>query len=608
MLGFRHGYPEGEPGGVGAFDTVGPTRAGVDPPGCRSPVALGKCQRVTNCRVDMPFLKRGTFSGLLIRTFALLGAVVAVLTPLASHAFDARKVEPSVYKIYTFIPEKDEQYSVSSGSGFLVSGHRHVVTNFHVVDGGARFYIAFLKGGEAKLVEARRVDSRPNVDLAVLEAREDLPGQPLTLGEYEPDKLADVVAIGFPGAANLNKELVPGAEAHGVPLTDLEATATTGVVSRMTFTHLKVSDRQTLSVSTVQHNAAINPGNSGGPLFDACGVVVGVNTLQGLNSQGLFFSAHAGELGRYLRDVGISFDSTTRPCTASAFGSAFIPIAIGLSAVLALAAAVLIMLRGDRAMSWLAAFKTWSAWKSGATGSETALGASASQASAQRWVLALRPANGGSTIRLDPSGRPVTIGRGPGAEIVVESDTVSKVHARLAVDRTRQCIRVTDLNSSNGTFLNGARIEEGDAPLGATVRLGALELVVVRDTSVMGTPVSTSRATGWMLSGFDPSGRAVQFELRPQNASGTSNGEPTTWSFGRAPDRATFVIDDASVSALHAEIAYSPGKTLVLRDLGSMNGTRLDGQSIGTTAVALRDTGHEIAFGLATLRLSRLNA
>ena len=554
----------------------------------------------------MPFLKRGTFSGLLIRTCALLGAVASVLAPLASHAFDARKVEPSVYKIYTFIPEKNEQYSVSSGSGFLVSGRRYVVTNFHVVDGGARFYIAFLKGGEAKLVEARRVDSRPNVDLALLEAREDLPGKPLTLGEYEPEKLADVIAIGFPGAANLNKELVPGAEANGVPLTDLEATATTGVVSRMTFTHLKVSDRQTLSVSTVQHNAAINPGNSGGPLFDACGVVVGVNTLQGLNSQGLFFSAHAAELGRYLRDVGISFDSTTRPCTASAFGSAFNPLAVGLTTVLALAAAALIMLRTDRAPAWLAAFTTWGAWKSGALGSDQAIDAPASQASAQRWVLALRPTEGGSTIKLDPSGRPATIGRGPGAEIVVESDTVSKVHARLALDHARQCIRVTDLHSSNGTYVNGARVEEGDAPLGATVRLGALELTVVRDSSAMSTPVSVARTTGWMLSGFDPSGRAVQFELRPQNGSRMGSGEPTIWRFGRAPDRATYVIDDASVSALHAEIAYSPGQALVLRDLGSMNGTRLDGQDIGQTAVTLGDTGHDIAFGLATLRLSRL--
>ena len=40
--------------------------------------------------------------------------------------------------------------------------------------------------------------------------------------------------------------------------------------------------------------------------------------------------------------------------------------------------------------------------------------------------------------------------------------------------------------------------------------------------------------------------------------------------------------------------------------MGSMNGTRVDGEPIGTRTVTLRDTGQEISFGLATLRLSRL--
>src|SRR5690606_20261106 len=125
-----------------------------------------------------------------------------------------------------------------------------------------RIYIAFLENGEAKLVEARRMQSRPDADLTLLEAREDLPGVPLTLGEYEPDKLAEVIAIGFPGAANLNKELVPETDARGVPLTDLESTLTTGVVSRMTFTNLKLGPEQVVSARTVQHNSAINPGSS----------------------------------------------------------------------------------------------------------------------------------------------------------------------------------------------------------------------------------------------------------------------------------------------------------------------------------------------------------
>ena len=109
-----------------------------------------------------------------------------------------------------------------------------------------------------------------------------------------------------------------------------------------------------------------------------------------------------------------------------------------------------------------------------------------------------------------------------------------------------------------------------------------------------------------MLSGFDPSGRALQFAVRPLVSSDSGADLPGIWSIGRDPARADFVIDDSSVSALHAQLIYNPGETLQLRDMGSMNGTRLDGDSIGKRTVRVRDTGHEISFGLATLRLSRL--
>lgn len=570
-------------------------------------------------RGHMTFRNRGTVCGLLGRAntrmasvamasvlTALVVSVLAAAGSLAAHALDTRRLEPSIYKIYSFVPEENDRYAIRSGTGFLVSGQRYVVTNFHVVEGGQRFFIAFRSGREAKLVEARRVESRPNVDLALLEADEDLPGTALVLGEYEPEKLSEVVAIGFPGAANLNKELVPGAEAHGVPLTDLDSTATTGVVSRITFTSLKVSESQTLSVRTVQHSAAINPGNSGGPLFDACGRVLGVNTLQGANSQGLFFSVHADEVGRFLRDLGIPFESSTSPCSAGAPVPGGVPLAVGLIAALALAAA-LVLLRSGRARVWLRT--TPRAAAGGAPGHvshEAWTAAGSTQRLAPSGALSLRPVAGGAPIRLDETGRPVTIGRGPGADIMVASDTVSKVHARLAFDRTAGRIRIADLNSSNGTFLDGARIAEAEAAAGATVRIGATEYRVVQEPPASASTTAGSAAGGWMLSGFDPSGRAVQFELRPARDPATGLGRPATWTIGRDPRRADVVIDDGSVSALHAEIAYDPEEALTLRDMRSMNGTRLDGQGIGDRTVALDGTGHEIAVGLAMLRLSRL--
>ena len=90
-----------------------------------------------------------------------------------------------------------------------------------------------------------------------------------------------------------------------------------------------------------------------------------------------------------------------------------------------------------------------------------------------------------------------------------------------------------------------------------------------------------------MLSGFDPSGRALQFELRPMVENGSAGEAATTWIFGRDKARAQFVIDDGSVSGAHAEITYEPLQGLTLRDLGSTNGTRLDGEMLGNRTVPL---------------------
>ena len=560
----------------------------------------------------MPLRIRGRFGGLLFRPAALWAAafVVAASAPPASRAFDARTVEPSVYKIYTFVPDKNDQFSVSSGSGFLISGRRYVVTNFHVVEGGARFYIAFRDGREAKLIEARRADSRPNVDLALLEAREDLPGRPLKLGEYEPEKLAEVIAIGFPGAANLNKDLVPGPDARGVPLTDLDSTVTTGVVSRMTFTNLKVSETQILSARTVQHNSAINPGNSGGPLFDSCGLVVGVNTLQGLNSQGLFFSIHANEVGRFLREGQISFASTSRPCDG-ALGGGLTPLFIGLFTTLSLAALIAFLrFRAPPAVIDAlppAVAKLLAPGAAPRVQRKTApVALPRPKPSAPAGIMCLMPSAGGDPIRFDEVASDVTIGRGPGADVTVASDTVSKVHARLSYDRKAQRLRIVDLNSSNGTFLDGKPITDAVAAPGARIKLGTTEFALTLEAPVSRPLSSRVGGGGWMLSGFDTAGRALQFELRPRADRETGEDLAATWTFGRDPARVDFVIDDSSVSSVHAELSYTPGERLQLRDLGSMNGTRVDGDPIGKRTVNVRDTGHEIAFGLTSLRLSRL--
>jgi len=55
-----------------------------------------------------------------------------------------------------------------------------------------------------------------------------------------------------------------------------------------------------------------------------------------------------------------------------------------------------------------------------------------------------------------PGGRPLTIGRSAQADIPLEAPLVSRKHARL--DPTPQGAILTDLNSTNGTYVNGKRI------------------------------------------------------------------------------------------------------------------------------------------------------
>ena len=81
---------------------------------------------------------------------------------------------------------------------------------------------------------------------------------------------------------------------------------------------------------------------------------------------------------------------------------------------------------------------------------------------------------------------PTVIGRAPGAqsEIIITAPGVSRRHAQIS-QRGDQYI-VEDLNSSNGTFLNGQRIT-GSAPLksGDVIGLGqAIQLVF----SIPGVP------------------------------------------------------------------------------------------------------------------------
>ena len=83
------------------------------------------------------------------------------------------------------------------------------------------------------------------------------------------------------------------------------------------------------------------------------------------------------------------------------------------------------------------------------------------------------------TFRILPGGVR-TIGRATGADFILDAPLVSRVHCRLTALPDGE-LEVKDLDSTNGTFVNGARIETARLSPGDRLGVGRGALVALRD-------------------------------------------------------------------------------------------------------------------------------
>jgi pSer/pThr/pTyr-binding forkhead associated (FHA) protein len=81
------------------------------------------------------------------------------------------------------------------------------------------------------------------------------------------------------------------------------------------------------------------------------------------------------------------------------------------------------------------------------------------------------------TFRLLPGGVK-TVGRATGADFIIDAALVSRVHCRLEIAPSGD-LQVSDLNSTNGTFVNGERVEIAHLKSGDRLRVGRVELVAM---------------------------------------------------------------------------------------------------------------------------------
>ena len=73
-----------------------------------------------------------------------------------------------------------------------------------------------------------------------------------------------------------------------------------------------------------------------------------------------------------------------------------------------------------------------------------------------------------------------TVGRATGADFIVDAALVSRVHCRLTVLPSGD-LEVKDLDSTNGTFVNGQRVQTSRLASGDRLQVGRMELVALRD-------------------------------------------------------------------------------------------------------------------------------
>ncbi len=171
----------------------------------------------------------------------------------------AEAVRPATVSIQT-----DGGGEMGTGSGVIIDGLGHIITNHHVVSNVLEDGNITVNLNDGRLYAAEVVGTDKTTDLGVIRL-------------IDPPQ--DLVAANLSSSESLR--VGQPVMAVGSPL-GLSDTVTTGVISALdrpvVVSGQTEPDAEAVVTNAIQIDASINPGNSGGPLFDETGSVVGINS------------------------------------------------------------------------------------------------------------------------------------------------------------------------------------------------------------------------------------------------------------------------------------------------------------------------------------------
>ncbi|HUQ07785.1 MAG TPA: sigma 54-interacting transcriptional regulator [Kofleriaceae bacterium] len=183
----------------------------------------------------------------------------------------------------------------------------------------------------------------------------------------------------------------------------------------------------------------------------------------------------------------------------------------------------------------------------------------------------------------------IRVGKATENDLVIADETVSRVHFEIVRDGKGYLVR--DLNSTNGTFLDGAEIKEAYIRAGSVVGAGAIELkftpfeerieILPSEKEVLGEMVGRSTAMREIFGLIE--------RIAPTDATVLIEGETGTGK-------------DMVARTLH-QLSKRAAAPFIVVDCGAVAGTLIESELFGhekgsfTGAVAARQGAFELASG-----------
>jgi ABC-type multidrug transport system ATPase subunit len=178
-------------------------------------------------------------------------------------------------------------------------------------------------------------------------------------------------------------------------------------------------------------------------------------------------------------------------------------------------------------------------------------------------------------------GAVITVGRDRGCDIVVDDPRVSRAHLRVEATEDGGW-RLCDAGSRNGVFLGGSKVETVAVIPAMRVNLGAPDGVPLG--------ISAERAVPGRQDGRPP---LAADGARPGSRLGRSVGTfvpgKDVVRIGREESNDLVLAGDPRASRRHAELRRLPDGGWEVRDLGSHNGTFVNGKRVSRARLAEED-------------------